>query len=391
MGIFSGSKEKGELVALFDIGSSSVGGALFYLRRSKIPKIIFSWREPITLEKQFNFDKFLSSTIQAFDNVAGKVCQAGLGAPKKFFCVLSSPWYASQTRAIRLEKNTTFVFTAKMADSLIEREIGLFKDEHFDKYENVGSKVLPIELKNMKTVLNGYNTPNPINQKATELEMTIFFSICGEQFLKKVQAVVAQHFHREDIKFSSFAMVSFAVARDLFAEQENFLLIDIGGEVTDISMVKENILRNSISFPLGLNFITREVANILDCPLHEARSLISLYKDGHASELALKKLEPLISKVKTEWLTQFQNSLANLSHDLSIPATIFVTVDKDLADFFGEIIKTEQFSQYTLAESKFKIAFLGTEELHDSVIFGEDTARDPSLTLESIYINRFLR
>ena len=36
----------------------------------------------------------------------------GIGSPSKISCVLSSSWYASQTRTIKLEKNTPFLFTS---------------------------------------------------------------------------------------------------------------------------------------------------------------------------------------------------------------------------------------------------------------------------------------
>ena len=101
MGIFSKSKKKEELILVFDIGSSSVGGALFYMQKSGIPKIIFSIREMIALEEEFDFGRFLSLTMKTLGVVANKISMAGLGAPNKIFCVLSSPWYASQNRIIK--------------------------------------------------------------------------------------------------------------------------------------------------------------------------------------------------------------------------------------------------------------------------------------------------
>ena len=130
-------------------------------------------------------------------------------------------------------------------------------------------------------------------------------------------------------------MAFFTTVRDVYKQQENFLLVDIGGEVTDIFMTKKNILRESISFPLGRNFLTRGVAFELGCSLNEANSLISLYKDGHAEKSVTKKLALIIKKLQTKWLEKFQESLANLSHDISIPSTIYIAIDKDLADFFG--------------------------------------------------------
>ena len=176
----------------------------------------------------------------------------------------------------------------------------------------------------------------------------------------------------------------------MYPKQENFLLVDVGGEVTDISMVKKNTLRESMSFPLGRNFLTRGVALNLGCTLDEADSLISLFKDGHAEESIAQKLTLIVNKLRTEWLNKFQESLANLSKDLSIPSTIYIAVDKDLVDFFSETIKSEQFSQYILTESKFKVTFLSAKIFHGMAVFKEDVIRDPFSIIDSIYINRFL-
>jgi|SRR3989338_4445984 len=390
MAIFSRNKDKGELVLAFDIGSSSVGGVFFCTQKSGIPKIITTVREPITLEKDIDASQFLALTMKSLDIVAGKIYKAGLGAPKSIFCVLSSPWHVSQTRVIKLEKNTPFIFTAKLANELVKKEIALFEEEYLVKYPNTESKVRSIEFKNIKTMLNGYETPNPLNQKAKELEMTIFISISPEQVLKKVEETIRSHFNFEDIKFSSFILSSFSVVRDMYIHNEDFLLVEIGGEVTDIAMAKKNVLRESISFPFGRNFIIRKVASILHSSLDEAKSFISLLKDGHASVPVVKKVTPVIDKLKMEWLGKFQESLVNLTNDISIPATIYMNVDKDLSDFFCQIIKTEQFNQYTLTESKFKVIFLSAEFFHGMAGFDENVIRDPGLIIDSIYINRFL-
>lgn len=389
MGFF-GKAKKGHLVLVFDLGSSSVGGALFIMGELGTPKIIFSIREPISFEPTIDAERFLFLTMKSLKIVTDKILTAKAGAPSKIYCVLSSPWYASQTRKIKFEKNTPFVFTAKLAESLTDKEVKLFESEHQAIYNNLDSKVRSIEFKTMKTVLNGYPTSTPLDQKTSELEMSVFLSMSPEKVLQKIEEIVANSFHRKEVVFSSFILASFAVARDLFIHQDNFLLIDIGGEVTDISMIKKDVISESISFPLGRNFIIRETARRLGASLDEAKSLIALYKDGHAEESTGRVLSSVIEKQKAEWLRNFQESLSRLSTDISIPATVFITVDQDFANFFSETIKVEEFSQYTLTESKFRVIFLGTEALHDIVLFGEDVTRDPFLIIESIYINRFL-
>ena len=392
MGIFLklSSSEKNKLIAVFDIGSSSVGGALFLMQKSGVPKIIFSVREKIAFQNKASAKTFLAQTIKTLDNVAEQIATSYFGAPKKIFCVLPSPLYVLQNRVIKMKKNTPFIFTNKLADSLIKKEVKLFEEEYLEKHPESKNRIRVIELKNIKTILNGYEVINPNKQKVKEIEMTLFISMSEESILSKIEEVTIKHFHTKEIKFSSFLLASFTVVRDMYANQKDFLLIDIGGEITDISMVKKNLLRESSSYPIGSNFVVRNLASGLKSSLDEARSFFSLYKDGHAEEKLKQKIEVIMNKLKTKWLQDFQSSLANLSHDISVPANIFLTVDKEFADFFTELIKAEQFSQYTLTRSKFQITFLNTKVLHGVAVFENDIIRDPFLIIDTVYINHFL-
>lgn len=387
---FSKTKKQDELMLVFDIGSSSVKAALFYATESGIPKIITSVREPILLEDKIETDRFLNLTLKALETASENIYKKGLGAPSRIFCIFSSPWHNSHTRIIKLKKDTPFVFTPKLSDELIQKEIQALKDEYLKNYNHTDETLRVIEMKNIKIMLNGYESAKPLYKKAKELEMTVFISLSEQQVCKKIEEIISKHFSVKDIKFSSFTMASFTIIRDLFTNRENFLLINIGGEITDISIIKHNTLRESTSFPLGINFMIRNVASSMNCSLGEAKSFISLFKDGHASVDTSKSLEPIILKLKSEWLVKFQQSLANLSNDISIPAFVYTTVDKDLADFFSEIIKTEQFNQYTLTESKFQIFFLNIENLHGIADFEKEAIWNAFLTIDAVYINRFL-
>ena len=390
MRLSSKSKKKEFLTLIFDVSSSSVGGAVFCAQENGIPKIIYSIREPIPFEKEINFDNFLTLTLRSLEIVVGKICMARLGVPDKIYCTLLSPWYASETRVISFKKNVPFIFTTKFANSLIQKELRFFEEKYIKDTSNK-KDIRPIELKNMKTMLNGYATSNPVDQKAKEVEITLFISMGSEQILKKIEEIISKHFHLKNMSFSSFAIASFSVVRDMFSHQDNFLLIDISAELTDISMIKKDILSETISFPFGYNYIVRGISSSLGCSLDEAKSYISLYKDKHMILSMGKKFEPVLDKLKKDWLKKFQESLFNLSKNISIPSTIFLTVDKNLADLFSEIIKNEEFNQYALTESKFKVIFLGTQTLHGLASFEENVVRDPLLTIESVYINRFLR
>lgn len=390
MNFFSNKKEEAKLALVIDLGSSSVGGALIFINKNNTPpQIIFSIREPILLDKSIHFDQFLSSTLKSLDLVVSKLSTSLLGAPVKFFCVLSSPWYSSQVRIISLKKNAPFIFTSKMADDLIKKEVALFEEENIKDNPN-SSSVFVIELRNMKTLLNGYATSDPLNKKAKDIQMELFVSTSSQEVLNSVENIMDKYFHQKNVKFSSFALASFSVARDMFIHQDNFSLVDIGGEITEISLVKKDAICSSSSFPLGHNFFIRELSSNLKCSIDEAKSYISLYKDKHASLELTEKLKPIIEKLKLDWLASFQEALVFLSNDISVSSTIFLTVDEDLAVFFADTIKNEQFNQYAFTESKFRVIYLGSQMLHGIAEYKKDIKHDSFITIESIYINRFL-
>jgi hypothetical protein len=388
MGIFSRS-EKNKIGLVFDIGSSSVGGALFSIEDSKVPRIIFFVREPILLLEKMDADQFLSLALQSLSRVADKIVRSGRGAPEKIFCVLGAAWCGSQTRTVKLKKNSPFTFSAKLADELVQKEIGLFQEENLVRFLDEQDRVVPIELKNLRIALNGYPTSSPLGQKARELEMTLFISMSSKHFLEKVEVVISSHFHRKSAKFSSFFMATFTVVRDL-SHLADFILVDVGGELTSLAMAKREILKETASFPIGRNYFIRETARELGRPLGEAGTLVSLYKDRQAEEQTHSKLEKVVGRLKEEWLKQFQSTLANLSGDISVPSTIFLTADRDLADFFSGTIQEEKLTQYILTESKFAVRSLDLEFLHGAASFEAAASRDSTLSVEAVYINRYL-
>jgi len=391
MSFFFKNKEKDKFIFVLDIRSSSVGGAVFLMSENKAPKIVFTVREKIPLIEKVNLNKFLALTLKSLDNVLNKIHQQGFQYPKKIICSLSSPWYLSQTRIISYTKNTPFIFNNKLADDLIEKDIKLFESEYLKKYRYLNNGIKLLEFKNMKILLNGYPCEKPLNQKANDLQMTVYLSVAEKNTLDKFQKLINKYYSFEDIKFISFLRASFGVSRNIFVHDDSFLLVDIGGEITDISMVKKDVLRSSISFPLGKNFFIRGIKEKLNCSNEEAFSFFNLYQQKHLNNDMNNTLNTILIELKNKWINSFQESLASITNDISIPSIIFITIDEDWADFFIQIIKTEQFNQYSLTDSKFRIVFLGNQALHGIAFFDKNIYRDPFLTLIVIYINDFIR
>ncbi|MBP6855042.1 MAG: hypothetical protein KBD26_01305 [Candidatus Pacebacteria bacterium] len=388
---FFSNKNSEDLALVLDIGSASVGGSLVKFPKGKNPAkptIVYSVRTDLIFEEDLNFESFLAKMLLALADVVKKVHDARIGAPKFAYCTLASPWYASQTRIIKLSKNTPFVFSHKLADELIEKERKNFENEHAGRYRELGENVRILEAKTIRVSLNGYRVKDPIGVKATDLDMTLYLSMSPEAILVSIEEVIEKVFRLKKISYSSFAFASFITTRDLFVHEDNFILLDIGGELTDISIIKDGMLIESVSFPYGKNFLLRKVSRALKRTGGEALSLYRIYSDLKLEKNLADKFSEVLKEAQSEWLSNFSNALAGISVELGIPDTVFLTADKDTSSWFIATLESEEFHKYTTTEHQFRVISLGSVATSEYLNFSGSVIRDPFIMLETIFITR---
>ena len=168
-----GGKDGKHFVVIFDIGSGSIGGAFVGIEGEKPPEIIFTTRRDIPFQEKLNFQRFLDSMIKTLEEMFVLMKKAGGGVKvDQAYCILSSPWYASQTRLIRYSQDTAFSVTENGLDKLIQKEVALFSNSKLFAHSKTGDAPPEImESKNIQIKLNGYEMQAPYGKKASELEI----------------------------------------------------------------------------------------------------------------------------------------------------------------------------------------------------------------------------
>ena len=387
MGLFSNKKEK--LVAIFDIGSGSVGGALVKMPSLKdsIPIIIRSTRTDIVTRKELDFDVFLKDMILALGFASKALYNSKIGAPDEIICVLASPWYVTETRIIKMSKEHSFNFTKKIVDELLNKEIGAFNEMYKSKYGDVESAPEVIEHPILGVSLNGYIVDEPIGKKTRSVEMNMLISLAPKICLDKIRETLGMTFHNDNITFSSFMMNSFLAVRDRYMNHDSYLLLDIGGEITDIAIVSKGILKESLSFPYGRKSLLRDISNKLKMELRDAKEIFSLYNSGVISQKEKIKLEPILNIIIKSWSSSFRECLNSLPKTITLPSAMFITVDSDVRDWFMKVINNNEYLKSSTKDKQFTIVPLdGPEFLHMCDINNSDC--DPFLIIESISAKR---
>ncbi len=393
MSFFGKKPTPKKIVAVLDIGSASVGGALVSIPEQNShekPEILFATRQPLYYQNELNFETFLAAMLQSLDTVLGKLRESGEGIPSRVHTILAAPWYASQTRIVKYAKNVDFVFSDKLWSELVEKESRAFEEVFLKQYSEMGDKARIIEGKNINILLNGYPSKDPIGKKTREVELSLYLSISSEEVTTNIEERINTVF-KSPITFSSFLFNLFAVARDIFPNESNFIVADIGGEVTDVGVAKNDVLLDTASFPYGTNMLARTLSSKLDLSKHETSAYLHLYMEGKLEKRMHARVDRVLEKVRKEWLMQFAKTLDAMSKDLSLPSTIFLTTDEEILQWFGDTALREEFAQYTHTNRPFSVILVNKRVLAPYLLVDGGVRRDLFLMLETLFINKHHR
>ncbi len=391
MSIFHRKLKSGQhFIIIFDIGSASIGGAFVSIDPTRIPEVIFSIRRDIPFQEKLSFERFLASMIATMKEMFETMQKAGGGVKvDQAYCILASPWYASQTRLVHYNQPTPFLVTEKGLSKLIQKEIGLFRDsklfEHA-KIDNTPPEIM--ESKSIQLKLNGYEVKNPFGKRASELEIALYISMIPANIFSSISDVITQFWHIPKVHFSSFSFTAFDTIRDIFADESSFLFMDISGEVTDISLAKDNVLLESISFPAGKNMLIRSLIKGMHSTPTAATSEMRLYLEGKFSREHAKQIEDILSVETKEWKIFFEDALSQFATEFPIPRTLFYTADDDVTKWFEGAIHQANFKRFSQDEGQFIVRSLGNAFLSKFIQVQEPDFQDPFLAIETIFANK---
>ena len=393
MSLFSSKENSPHNVAVFDIGSGNVGVAIVRVGgESDRPVFLFSQRFEIAIEEEVNFEKFAISMASALELAAKAVRDAKVSGISEVFCFLGSPWYASQTRTISFTKNNPFNVTESLIKNLVDKEIDLFKKGDLPKYASY-EKMSILENYTIDCILNGYRVPNPFQKNVSSVNLSIFLSMSPSIILDQMKKIIERHvsFAHRKLFFASTVFSEYLLISNLFVKNDSYLLIDVDGEITDISVVKNNVLEETMSFPVGRNALVRDITTCKHNTQAEATTLIRGYISGHLELTVHEEIEECLSRVRTTWLDSFQDSLTRLAGHLALPRTVFLVTESDIAPWFTDTIKREEFSQYMLTDRRFSVIPLSAPSINEYCDFASNVVdREYDLMIHALYISRVI-
>ena len=386
--------KKEKIFAVFDIGSGSVGGLLVRNSHKNEIEILASVNIDIKFREDANphlFHKYLEEAFKkTVQSLRGKARQS----PDFAFCVLSSLLHVSQTRIIKVRKDQSFKIDEKLLDGLIRDEAAIFKKTYAQELDAIspGEELSLFEHNIMKSVLNGYDTAKPLGKKARQLDIYVYMSMGKTKIKEGIEDIIRESFAGTPVIFRTFPFVAFNILKGSVGNDEGFLFVDVAGEATDISLIRKGILEETISFPLGKNFVLRKIGKALNTLIKETTSIFSRLEKGHSEERAADKISKAIGEAKNEWAGFFKEAVEKIAEIAPLPQNLFLAGNDKIVEEFSGCVQDDFFSRFTVLGRSFSLNRISSESL-DKIFKLSNTMKeekDVFLLMEALFAGKFL-
>ncbi|MEX0918858.1 MAG: hypothetical protein WDZ85_02725 [Candidatus Paceibacterota bacterium] len=397
--MFSSAKHRD--VAIFDVGSASVGVALARYpalgdvsrreaAQSTCGDIIFSTRFQADIKDAVTFKVFIKEILNAFDRAASEAVKQNF-KPDHVAVFLSSSFYLARTNVFKKQNDNEFVVTPRLLKKFSDKGENALLKEHPILYTDLtDDKSVTFENSIMQVKLNGYETANPYGQKARTLSLAQHVAVGSNRINRKLQEVIRQHFGRRKISFQTFVFAAFDVFRRVPPFKSSFLLLDITGEISDLAVITEGYLAESLSFPKGRNYLIRQVAGKLGTGNEEAYSTLKEYTAGNLNQNMIERLERILTELKSGWLDDFSEALKSAMESVLLPDTVYLIGDDGTAKIFADWIADPRLTEFSLANRPLSSNFVDEVEFANLCKIGTKQPVDPFFQVELLFCRKNL-
>lgn len=382
------SNNSKKIVAIFDVGSDSIGVSIVkYPSADEAPKILKTFREEIIFRDQLDFMIFMDDMIKTLKLVAFRASLSGVGSISDIHIVLSSPWYVSENRHIVTSERSPFIFTDKISNELMVKEIDKLKKLHHDKYGGNldGFNILEKEI--VQVSLNGYPVSDPIGKRTSSVDMNMIVTLSSSNCLSLIKDSISSAFHEAPLYFHSNMSSVFLVIREKYEEMSSYLILDVGGEITDVIIVDGGIPKTILSFPYGRQSLYRELKKELKKSRSEVASIFSLYLGDSLENSEQIKMEKVLLKIQESWAREFENSLMSIPEPRMIPNSVFLVMNKDVHPFFFKMFAEKNDLIYKIFKNDCNVLGLSGPDFL-GVCKIEDGDCDPMMMIQALVVKR---
>ena len=390
---FFSKKAHEEIGMVFHINSADVRGAIVGFTQGGTPMLHRAHTEIMAPIAESSRASFIHEMVKALNTCATALVKESHVLERvssksikirKVFCVLSSPWFLSTTKIVTSVKPLPFTVDEIFVGRLVEDEKRLFLDK-IKTADTSDETVLEAKIVTIK--LNGYEISKPYGQRASSVEVMLYLSASPKSLMESIESTIHKHFTFKAFECHTMPLVTFSTMRNLEGLNDQYLVVEVGGEVTDIMLVKRGLLVETLSIPMGKNAFLLQSAKALKTIPQVTRSFIKARAEGKMDKAFSEKLKKSLDIAEMKWVSLFEEVLTKVSGEAFIPPKVFLVADDDIALYFKDVIGRAGFVQADSLRQEFEVVLLDHAVIAKNLSQAPNVKEDVILALDSIFVN----
>ncbi len=391
------NSNKEQVAILIDIGNGSTTGSVVVYSKDAKPKFIYVVKKFFVISDKVDGLKLEAEMNSLLEQMLAILTQKSFehkywqGKKKKFDKILisfSSPWFISKTKNIHLEKDKEFVISKNFLDGIMNQEVEVLKNELHTQNPEETFEVIERSIVHSK--INGYTLDDAIGKNTKSFDASLYMSVVSDNFIEKILENLYKHTHvtHDNVLINTFPLISFTVIRDLFTKEQNFIIMDVTGEVTDVTMVKGDIIVDTVSIPSGRNFIIRQISKNFNVSTEIAESTLKLFLSKKLEDATSNQMSELMVSVEKEWSIYFENALTELAPDMNLPSTMFLTAEGDTADIYVDFLNMPKTDTTSIFRKNLKLNYINLEKTSSFYVNESGFALDEFIVLIALFYKK---
>ncbi|HYE23162.1 MAG TPA: hypothetical protein VEA92_01765 [Candidatus Paceibacterota bacterium] len=372
MGLFK--KPERRSVALIDIGSGSVGGAFAHFEALSSPSIYYTARVPIEVREGEAPDTSMLRALEVLGNIlithGAPLLRQETGSAHIDSVVASvaAPWQDTKILVGSKEEEKPFTFTHSLLDDIA------------GKCEIDTKGRTRCQNSVIATILNGYEVNDPFGKRTKRADLVILSSSLEEAIAQNIERALRKVFHAHEVSLTAFAPLSYAVIRDMYPHEKDFLIIDVEGEATDLAFVKRGLLADVASVPQGTNALLDAISRGHTTITEGSAGVIDTGRNARFAQL--------VGKMEEDWLCGITDALKSFSTRHALPRTIFLLADEQARGFLERVIDTPKVHSLWLSDEPLTVITLSEKHIAQHVKTKGAAEGDLFLAMMALYSNK---
>lgn len=300
-----------------DIDASSLGFLVLAKNEAGL-RVIFEQRRSFNLYNAFDAEALFQKISFSLDEFLLAYKKHHKEVPEKIFIQLSEPWASSEQIDVHYKKEEPFIVDDNKINNIVLN--GLPKlDPSLRLFEK---RVCSLDL-------NGYSTDDYLNKKVYSIDLSLHLASMTQDFFARIEHQIERHFICP-IEWNSRSFLYYNLLQELFPHEENYLLVEVSGLLTQVLSFKKRHLESNITLPFGKNTLIKHFAESEGLALEKAHALLEMYAKKTLSEQKSRFYKSSISSALRSWLEVFYNALLEISSYGSLPHVFVISTDDPL-------------------------------------------------------------